>query len=408
MRRLTSSARNSRAGTDGSGWSVGDLTPPVRVGPVAHGGHWVARIPADVSTPGDTVVVFVRHAIEGELVRIRITDVRPRFCRGEAVAVVEPSPARRTAPCPIAGRCGGCDFQHLVPAQARELKRQVVAELLQHTAGIAFTGEVEAVQPEEFGWRTRMRYLTDEQGRPGLRAHRSHEVVPLPAEGCRIAAPAIARPAVEVLAGGAEVLAVAAGSGAVIGSAATLPPSVTEWVGKRQFSVAPDGFWQSHSAAPQALATAVLQALAPRPGEAAFDLFCGVGLFTATLLDAGCRVWGVEGDARALAFARRNVAGARFSLGDVARVLRQLPPQTDLVVLDPPRSGAGAEVMRAVAARRPRAVAYVACDPATLARDLRTAAGLGYVTSAVRAFDLFPMTHHVECLALLEPADAGW
>ncbi|MGB7964227.1 MAG: TRAM domain-containing protein [Propionicimonas sp.] len=384
------------------------MTPPVRIGSVAHGGHWVARIPADAATPGATVVVFVRHAIEGELVRIRITEVRPRFCRGEAVEVVEPSPQRRAAPCPIAGRCGGCDFQHLLPARTRELKRQVVAELLQHTAGLTFTGEVEAVQPDEFGWRTRMRYLTDAQGRPGLRAHRSHEVVALPAEGCRIAAVAIARPAAEVLAGGTEVLAVAAASGAVFGGAAGLPRSVTEWVGERRFEVAPDGFWQSHSAAPQTLATAVRQALAPQRGEAAFDLFCGAGLFSATLLDAGCRVWGVEGDARALAFARRNVTGARFSLGDVARVLRQLPPQTDLVVLDPPRSGAGTEVMRAIAERRPRAVAYVACDPATLARDLRTAAGLGYATSSVRAFDLFPMTHHVECLALLEPVDSGW
>lgn len=405
---MTSSPRSRSADADGSGWSVGDLTPPVRIGSVAHGGHWVARIPVDPARPGDTVVVFVRHAIEGELVRIRITEVRPRFCRGEAMEVVEPSPQRRTAPCPIAGRCGGCDFQHLVPAQTRELKRQVVAELLQHAAGIGFTGEVEAVEPEEFGWRTRMRYLTDAKGRPGLRAHRSHDVVPLPAEGCRIAAPGIARPTVEVLAGGAEVLAVAAGSGPVIGSTAGLPASVTERVGKRCFDVAPDGFWQSHSAAPQTLVAAVLQALAPRPGEAAFDLFCGAGLFTAALLDAGCRAWGVEGDARALAFARRNVAGARFSLGDVARVLRQLPQQADLVVLDPPRSGAGTEVMRAIAERRPRAVAYVACDPATLARDLRTAAGLGYATTSVRAFDLFPMTHHVECLALLEPVGSGW
>ncbi|MGB4272344.1 MAG: class I SAM-dependent RNA methyltransferase [Propionicimonas sp.] len=370
---------------------------------MAHGGHWVVRVPTG---PVHTVV-FARHTLEGELVRLRITEVRPRFCRGEVIEVVEASPLRRPAPCPIAARCGGCDFQHVGPAHSRELKRQVVTELLQHSAGVNFSGEVEAVQPDEFGWRTRMRFLTDAQGLVGLRAHRSNDLVPLPAEGCRIANPAISRPRPTGVTGGVEVVAAAASSGSITGPADELPDSVTEHVGERDFDVSPAGFWQSHTAAPDTLTHAVRQALAPRSGEAAFDLFCGVGLFAATLLDAGCRVWGIEGDARAVAFARRNVPGARFSVGDVARALRRLPARTDLVVLDPPRSGAGAQVMRAIASRRPRAIAYVACDPASLARDLSTAAAFGYATTSVRAFDLFPMTHHVECLALLEPDGAA-
>lgn len=372
---------------------AGTVTGPVRVGSVAHGGHCVARV--------DGQVVFVRQAAPGELVTIRVTEVRSRFARGEVAEVLEADPARRVAPCAIADQCGGCDFQHLPASASRELKRQVVAELLAHQAGYEFTGEVEGFD-DGFGWRTRMRYHRTPDGRLGLRAARSDQVIPLPPGGCLIAAGPIADPAPP--AGDQEVIAAAAHSGAVVGERGSLPATVTERVGEHRFAVAADGFWQPHRLAPSVLTEAVLAALEPRPGERAFDLFCGVGLFTAALIDAGCRVWGVEGDRRAVGLARRNVPQATFHAGDVAASLRRLPDRADLVVLDPPRSGAGRAVMAAVASRRPRAVAYVACDPAALARDLATAAGLGYGVDGVRAFDLFGTTHHVECVAVLRPA----
>ena len=371
---------------------AGDVVGPVTIGPVAHGGHCVARV--------DGRVVFVRHAAPGEHVTVRITQVLTRFARGEVAEVLQASPDRRTPPCPIAGECGGCDFQHLVPEASRELKRQVVADLLLHHAGIEFTGQVEAVDADGLGWRTRMRYHVAPDGRLGLYAHRSEQVVPLPVEGCRIARPAIARPAPPGT-GQDEVLAVAANSGSYIGAPDTLPPTVTERVNGRRFEVATEGFWQSHARAPQVLTAAVMEALAPTEGERAFDLYCGVGLFAAALVDAGCQVWGIEGDPRASRLARRNVPQARIFRGDVAPTLRRLPDRTDLVVLDPPRAGAGRRAMEAITARRPRAIAYVACDPAALARDLATAQTLGYVVEQVRAFDLFGTTHHVECVALL-------
>ncbi len=371
---------------------AGDIVGPVTIGPVAHGGHCVARV--------DGRVVFVRHAVPGEQVTVRITQVLTRFARGEVAEVLQASPDRRTPPCPIAGECGGCDFQHLVPEASRELKRQVVADLLRHHAGIEFTGPVEAVDADGFGWRTRMRYHVAPGGQLGLHAHRSERVVPLPVEGCRIARPSIARPA-PAGAGHDEVLGVAANSGSYLGAPEDLPPTVTERVNGRRFEVATDGFWQSHAKAPQVLTAAVLEGLAPIEGERAFDLYCGVGLFAAALVDAGCQVWGIEGDPRASRLARRNVPQARVFRGDVAPTLRRLPDRTDLVVLDPPRAGAGRRAMEAIAARRPRAIAYVACDPAALARDLATAQTLGYAVEQVRAFDLFGTTHHVECVALL-------
>jgi tRNA/tmRNA/rRNA uracil-C5-methylase (TrmA/RlmC/RlmD family) len=373
--------------------AVGELLTGLEVGSVAHGGHFVAR--------HEGRVIFVRHALTGEMVDVRVTETSKRFARADVVAVHRPSPHRVSEPCPIAGRCGGCDFQHVEPAHARELKRQVIAELLGHLAGYEFTGEVLEVPPAPLGWRRRMRYHLDGEGRPGMLAHRSTAVVVLPAGGCRIADPGIAMPSADAGRPGGELLAVAGSVPLFVGPGPTAQ-TVTEVVGEQSYRVALDGFWQAHAAAPEVLTEAVIRGLAPKPDEVAFDLFCGVGLFAGALAAAGAQVWGVEGDRRAVELARGNVRTANFTTGDVSRRLAGLPEAADLVVLDPPRAGAGRVVLTAVAARGPRAIAYVACDPAALGRDLKIAAGLGYDPVSVQAYDLFPLTHHVECVAILE------
>jgi tRNA/tmRNA/rRNA uracil-C5-methylase (TrmA/RlmC/RlmD family) len=345
------------------------------VGPVAHGGHCVARL-------GDeNRVVFVRHTIPGERVVLEVTEGTEgdRFWRADAVEVIEPSPDRVEPPCPYAGpdRCGGCDFQHVALARQRSLKADVVHEQLSRLAGLAVPVTVEPVpgQPphEKDGlrWRTRQRYVALPGGRRGMRKHRSHDVVEV--EDCLIAGP----PASHV-------------------------------VEDIEFGVEDSGFWQVHPGAPEVLVAAVLSLLDARPGESVLDLYAGVGLFGRFLADTvgdPALVTLVEGDRRACAHAEANVPGATVLCGDVGAVLTGLRPEpVDLVVLDPPREGARRTVVDAVAARRPRAVAYVACDPAALARDVAILAGHGYVLDRLRAFDLFPMTHHVECVALLVPA----
>lgn len=373
---------------------VGDEIGPIAIGAVAHGGHCVAR--------WEGQVVFVRHALPGERVWARITDVAKRFLRADAVTVLDASPDRIRPTCEIAGPagCGGCDLQHASPQAQRAWKTAVVAEQLARLAGMAWDGEVESVggRADGLGWRTRVRYFADQDGNWGLRAHRSHRVIALPQPGCRLAVPGLQRPA-EPGAPGDEVTLVQGFDGAA-------PPrsgEVIKTVGERDFRVARDGFWQVHPAAASLLSRVVLAALVPRPGEVAADLYCGVGLFAAGLADAGADVIGIEGDAKAVALARANVAGAAFHAGDVAKTLRRLPPRIDVVVLDPPRTGAGATVLADVLGRHPRAVAYVACDPAALARDLGYARQFGYRCEWVRAFDLFPNTHHVECVAMLVP-----
>lgn len=371
---------------------VGELLGPVDVGDIAHGGHCVAR--------HEGRVIFVRHALPGESVTVRVTDAsHDRYWRADVVDVHRASPHRVTAPCSIAGECGGCDFQHVTWDEQRELKRTVLAEQLARLGGVDWGGDVEAVSEANLGWRTRMRYRTNEAGQLGMRAHRSHQVVSLPEDGCLIAERQLERTGwpseIEV--------AVAAETVTVDGHRVQGPEVLTESAAGRQWQVAADGFWQVHPAAADTLVAAVLEMLQPQPGERALDLYCGVGLFAGALAASGVRVQGVDSHRGTIALARENVPTGVFRAGRVERTLDQLWKRTDLVVLDPPRAGAGRRVVEAVATRRPRAIAYVACDPAALGRDLGYFAHVGYRTAHVRAFDLFPMTHHIEAVACLVP-----
>ncbi|YAL84515.1 class I SAM-dependent RNA methyltransferase [Dermacoccaceae bacterium W4C1] len=388
----------------------------VEVGEVAHGGHCVAR--------HEGRVIFVRHALPGEQVVVEVTSgtETSSFLRGDAVEVLRPAPQRRESPCRFSGPggCGGCDFQHTDAAFGRELKSRVVREQLRRMAGLDLPVEVEAVPGDLDGlrWRTRVDLAVDGAGRTGLRKHRSHQV--LDVDDCLIADERIiSDPAWAQRFEGAEsVHLVAPTDGPVVAVPKPGPvaPLVTETVPVDEHAlmlqVRADGFWQVHPGAAQVLVQAAMAALDPQPGERALDLYGGVGLFATELArrvtETGS-VLGVEGDQVAAEQASRNLADQPWASSrhqDVRDWAADHDPQTepaDVVVLDPPRSGAGKPVMEAVLAGSPRAVAYVACDPAALARDLATAQERGYAVQWVRAFDLFPMTHHVECLALLVP-----
>lgn len=392
----------------------------VRADRVAHGGFMVAR--------HEGLVVFVRHALPGERVVAEVTEGEQgdRFVRADAVEVLESSADRVRPPCPYAGpsRCGGCDLQHVaVPAQ-RALKAAVVAEQLRRLAGLDVDVEVEAVPGdlEGLGWRTRVQWAVAADGTPGLRRHRSHEVVPV--DRCLIAHPGLPDVAGTEWPDASSVEAIESSTGQQLRLVTTRdgstfadgPLLLTEEASGRRWQVTGSGFWQVHPGAADALVGAVLDGLAPRPGEHALDLYSGVGLFSAALADAVGRrghVLAVESDRSAAADAVANVADLpqaavlrervdRALAGPEARVRR-----ADVVVLDPPRTGARRDVVAALAALSPRAVAYVACDPAALARDVGLFAGHGYGLASLRAFDLFPMTHHVEAVAVLTRPDVS-
>lgn len=374
----------------------------LEVGPVAHGGHCVARYEGQV--------VFVRHALPGELVHARVTEQNAKYLRADAVQVLTPSPHRIEPPCPYAGpgRCGGCDFQHANIVEQRRLKATVVSDTLRRIGGIERNVVMESPGDDGLGWRTRMRYAVV-GGRPGMFAHRSHDLVPI--DRCLIAHPDTPPVLDQRWPGASSVQAVVSSEGkTAVLTDENSAGRVVEVVRDRRFRVEAGGFWQVHPAAPSMLVDAVLAGLEPAAGETALDLYSGVGLFAAFLAEAGCAVLAVEGDRDAVKNARRNLhdlPAVTLEQGDVDKVLNNAAGQglesVDLVVLDPPRTGAGKAVVRRIAALSPRKIAYVACDPAALARDLKTFGELGYGVSSLRAFDLFGMTHHIECVAVLEP-----
>ncbi|MYZ19374.1 methyltransferase domain-containing protein, partial [Streptomyces sp. SID337] len=189
---------------------------------------------------------------------------------------------------------------------------------------------------------------------------------------------------------------------------------VRERADGRTYRVGSGGFWQVHPKAADTLMLAVMQGLTPRKGDTALDLYCGVGLFAGALADrVGEKgaVLGIESGKRAVEDARHNLAGfdrVRIEQGKVESVLpRTGITEADLIVLDPPRAGAGKQTVKHLVGLGARRIAYVACDPAALARDLGYFREGGYRVRTLRAFDLFPMTHHVECVAILEPAGKG-
>ena len=392
------------------------------VGPPAHGGSCVAR--------HEGRVVFVRHALPGERVRARLTEDHGTYWRADAIEVLRASAQRVAPPCPHAGpgRCGGCDFQHANGAAQRAMKASVIVEQFARLAHLAVQVEVETLDGGLLGWRTRIAYAVDRNGQPGLRRHRSHEVervdhCPLGVAGVGDS-PALARSwpgltGVEALEGG-TLLAHRPGPGRQ--ARGRRPPDQVEviegasrirhTVGARTFEVDAAGFWQVHPLAASTFAAALVEAVRPAPGETALDLYAGAGLLTAAIADAvgpTGQVLGVESAPAAVADAQGNLADlpwAQVRSGRVdATLLANLDLRPDVVLLDPPRSGAGRETMAAILALEPRVVGYLACDPAALARDVAVALASGWRLLSLRAFDAFPMTHHVECVAALLPGE---
>ncbi|HEX5857766.1 MAG TPA: TRAM domain-containing protein [Microbacterium sp.] len=402
---------------------------------VAHGGVFVAR--------HEGRVVFVPDAIPGERVRARLTDVgKKSFWRGETLEVLDASPHRRPhvwaqadVAVPPESRPGGADFGHIELSHQRALKREVLTDALRRFGGVETPVEIQPAgvsQPDTDDgtlWRTRVSLHVDDQGRVGPFAARSHTVVPV--EDYPLATPGVQRTALRRTGGRPgriDLVQPADGRVRVIhrpDSAKSAPPEsrevVAERVGEREFKVDAGGFWQVHRLAAETLDAAVRSAVSsaapdgPDPDAWHLDLYGGVGLFAAALAElGGTRVTSVESDARATEHAGGNLAewvAARAETDRVdrfvSRVAAEASPrererlQRGIVVLDPPRSGAGANVARGLSRLGPAAIVYVACDPVALARDVATFRDDGYELRGIQAFDLFPNSHHVEAIAVL-------
>lgn len=468
---------NPHTQTHSAAATAGPTELVLDVGPVAHGGHCVAR--------HEGRVIFVRHGIPGEKVRARLTDAgeSAKFWRADVVEVLDASPDRvehfwRAADSLRAWAhghppVGGAEFGHITLTRQRALKSAVLAEQLQRLAAVERLPEgldlgnlVEAVAGSGLdsgqvtdstydagtglGWRTRASFSVTPGGKLGMHAHRSDHIIPvreMPLASERINGlrlwdldlQGIERVEVAAPSNGSRplvLLAPAAGTKPkrLSAIAAQLPDDVSvatfdplsgdvaqlrgrTWVQEsaagHDYRVTGAGFWQIHRDAPGALVGAVTEFLHDggflTAGSVVADLYAGAGLFTAPLADTVGEtgsVLSVEGATGTSRDARKNLFGApqvEIVQGRVERVLRQKPRNFDAVVLDPPRAGAGKPVVSQLVAAGPRAIAYVSCDPASFARDVGYFQQAGWGLAGLRAFDLYPHTHHLETVALLTP-----
>lgn len=371
----------------------------VDISSIAHGGHFVAR--------HEGRVIFVRHAITGERVRIRINEISKNFARADAIEVLNPADSRVTPSCEFAkpGGCGGCDFQHIDPKAQRKFKAEIIKEQFHRLAKMEIDIEVEEVLPI-YGWRSRMEFTVSENRRLSMFQARSNNLVEI--SQCKIAHQSIDISDVngQKLPVGKKV-DIAVGSDGKVVSAIEGRDNFTlinQRVGSFNFSLSSQSFWQSHIKAPETLLQCVLTFAELRKGDHLYDLYSGVGLFASGAIDQvgeTGRITMIEESESAVTDARRNFArfaNVEIIEGKVERELKRFA-RADVVIIDPPRSGAGERVIRQIRALSPRTLIYVACDPAALARDAATLEQLDYSLDGIRAFDLFPMTQHIESVA---------
>jgi len=383
---------------------VGDRVT-VDIVAAAHGGHFIAR--------HEGQVLFVRHAIPGERVLVEVTSVVSKVTRADVVEVLEASPHRVEAPCEFArpDGCGGCDFQHIEISHQRELKAAIVAEQFERLgkmdlAKMGLNVEVRGVEPTDgLHWRTRMDFAISDFGKIGFYKNRSKEVQEI--SDCLIAIEEMNVPALSERTwnGDARIEVATSSSGetniARGGRSLSGPTQLHEVVEGMTYTISPVSFWQAHKNAPAILVGHAMDLLDVRPGDTVCDLYGGVGLFSGALAQAvGQRgkVHLIESDRKALADAAQIFKGYSNVQIHSGTVEQQLPKieKADLVLLDPPRTGAGEVVVLSLLKLRPTTIVYISCDPASLARDAKWITEGGYTMDSIVAFDLFPMTQHIE------------
>lgn len=387
--------------------NAGDLLT-LNIEKVAHGGLCVAR--------HDGVVIFVRHALPGEIVEAKLISLAPgkRSWFAQTISVKKASEKRITPKCEFfkADGCGGCDWQHADSQYQRELKLEVLVEQLERFGQVANARQISsinAVEPSQSNWRTRIRVVANDEGKWGFRKTRSHEVQVV--DKCLIADNSINNVLKTLPAGNPddEILIVKSKEETIVypvEKRAPSAPNSTQEVDGHDFAVAGDGFWQVHPGAASVLSRQIKESVKGLKVESFADLYAGVGVLAHSLLQefpvANAIV--VEADRSAAQNAKENLKSfknVQVSSERVDKWVRGVKNKFDVVILDPPRSGAGQTVMQQICRQTLQKIIYIACDPAALARDVLIAKKNGWKLETVVAFDLFPQTHHIESVAVL-------
>lgn len=385
----------------------------------------------------DGRMVFVAFGLPGERVRVQLSETHARWARGRLLQVLEPAAERIEPRCQHFGHCGGCHYQHMPYERQLEAKRAILADQLERIGGFSEPPVQPTVaSPEPWNYRSRLRFHRDRAGE--LCFISWHDKDPFPVEVCHLPQPEVDElwprleldpelpiddvelradsfgermivlhsqepPQVEMnLDLPASVIWLGPEGGQVLAG----DPQLTMQVRGREFRLSPASFFQVNHSLTEKLVEMVLEAAAPQPGDVIYDLFAGVGLFSAFLAQAGARLIAVEESPWACADFEANLA----DLDDVAlyeapveQALPSIsePPQT--VVLDPPRAGLSQASLSQLLTRQPQRIVYVSCDPATMARDGKRLAQGGYHLERAVPIDLFPQTYHIESLTLWRP-----
>lgn len=391
---------------------------------MAHGGEAVAR--------KDGKAHFIAGAMPGEVVEAAVTDDHGSWARARLVTVLEASPQRREPPCPHARLCGGCQWQHTDRHTQLEWKRDIVASQLAHLGRIEDPPVGETLDPgPALGYRNRMDFHVVD-GRAGLMRHRSNDVVPL--DTCPLLEPLL-QPVFENLGDLTGVNRITLRCGIRTGDVLviidgdvpaqaetwgvpvlhrqgkrTVPvigePKLVEVVDGTSFSIPFTGFFQNNTHGADTLVEVVRAAADLDGTETLLDGYCGVGLFGATVGKGAELVLGIDSIPDAVERARGNLdrAGVNSFLvtGSVTKDIERLDAYWDVAIVDPPRKGLGERGVDAVTSALPRRIVYVACDPASLARDALVLQGSGYDLIEATPIDLFPQTYHVEVVATFD------
>ncbi|MBL8858010.1 MAG: class I SAM-dependent RNA methyltransferase [Planctomycetes bacterium] len=387
----------------------------VEIESLAGSGDGVARV--------DGCVVFVPQSAPGDTLLVEIVEVQKRHARARLIEVRAPSGDRRTPHCGHFEHCGGCTWQHVSAEAQRAAKARHLTDALERLGGLKLETPIEVRFAEEYGYRSRATLsFTGRGGALGFRRARAHaveairecpvlvpelqrELTRLQADQARIPSQAVE---VQLAAGDERVCTTFVDARGHVCGVVEKDATVEQRVGDLHFTWDARQFFQGNR---RLLETLVQTAVDGARGSTALDLYCGAGLFSLSLAKNFEQVLGVEGLSRSVDLARRNatvnnIKNVRFEARAVADALAHadFAHRVDFVLLDPPRAGAGAEVVRAIARREPREVRYVSCDPATLARDVALFRDEGYEVVSVVGLDLFPQTVHVEAVVRLRPS----
>ena len=388
--------------TDSPKLKLNDLIT-LDIGPIAHGGHFISR--------HNGQVVFVRHAITDEIAIVRITSIGSKIAFGDTIEILKPSKDRVIAPCKYSSPelCGGCDFQHISTAAQLKLKQLVVEEQFERIANIKISPEIlNAGIVSGLHWRTHLDFAISNNGKVGLYSFKTKEVVEI--DECLIAVNAINQldifkskwdgdERLNVFASSLKEVSIHRSDQKISG-----PSKINEVVEGNSYTISHGSFWQSHKNAPKILIKKIIEFANLELGDRVCDLYGGVGLFTAPILKVIGEIGEIhliESNSRCIKDAKKifeNKKSVIIHHGKVEQKLGKIK-NIDVIIMDPPRTGATKQVINQIIEKKARSIIYISCDPASLARDTKNLLNSSYSLDKIIGLDLFPMTHHIECIA---------